>query len=68
LVPDDAATRVNAMVISAIGDHVMPANVSRDLAREISWKYVAVDLQRHLTVGFDARATKTAMAFLATGD
>jgi pimeloyl-ACP methyl ester carboxylesterase len=67
LIPDDAATRVNAMVISAMGDHVMPANVSRDLAREMSWKYVAVDLQRHLTVGFDARATKTAMAFLATG-
>jgi hypothetical protein len=68
LFPDDAATRVDAMVISATGDHVVPANVSRDLARNMLWKYVAVDIDRHLTVGFDAKATKTAMAFLATGD
>jgi pimeloyl-ACP methyl ester carboxylesterase len=67
LVPDDAATRVDAMVISATGDHVVPAIVSRDLARRMSWRNVAVDLERHLAVGFDAKTTKTAMAFLATG-
>ena len=68
LVPDDAATRLNATVISATGDHVVPANVSRNLARNMLWRYVEVDIDRHLTVGFDAKATKTATAFLATGD
>jgi hypothetical protein len=68
LVPEDAATRVDAMVVSATGDHVVPANVSRDLARTMLWRNVVVDLDRHLVVGFDEKTTKTVMAFLATGN
>ena len=68
LVPEDAATRVDAMVVSATGDHVVPANVSRDLARTMLWRNVVIDLDRHLVVGFDEKTTKTVMAFLATGN
>jgi pimeloyl-ACP methyl ester carboxylesterase len=68
LAVDHAATRIDAMVVSSTGDHVIPAAVSRALARDMSWRNVTVDASRHLGVGFDTVATKTAISFLATGN
>ena len=65
---DPAATRVDAMVVSTVGDHVIPAVVSQRLAKDMLWRSIVVEADRHLSVGFDAVATKKAMAFLATGD
>ena len=65
---DRAASRVDAMVVSTTGDHVIPSVVSRRLAEGMLWRHVVVDADRHLSVGFDDVATKKAMAFLATGD
>lgn len=65
---DRVATRVNAMVVSSTGDHVIPSVVSQQLAKDMLWRNVVVDAYRHLSVGFDAVVTKKAMSFLATGD
>lgn len=65
---DRVATRVNAMVVSSAGDHVIPSVVSQQLAKDMLWRNVVVDAYRHLGVGFDAVVTKKAMSFLATGD
>ncbi|MEY2967392.1 MAG: hypothetical protein RIQ64_19 [Actinomycetota bacterium] len=68
LAVDDRATVVDALIVATSGDHVVPAEVSTTLASDMSWRRLVVDAPRHLSVGFDVRATKTAMAFLATGD
>lgn len=65
---DRAATRLDVIVVSARGDHVVPSVVSQRLAKDMLWRHVVVDADRHLSVGFDPVATKTAMAFLATGE
>lgn len=65
---DGAATRLDVMVVSTSGDHVIPASVSQELAGDMLWRSVIVDADRHLSVGFDPVATKKAMAFLATGE
>lgn len=62
------AGRVPTMVVSTTGDHVVPAVVSQNLARTMSWENLTVDAVRHLAVGFDGAATKTAMTFLAAGE
>jgi hypothetical protein len=68
LAVDDRATLVDALIVATSGDHVVPAEVSTTLAADMLWRRLVVDAPRHLSVGFDARATKAAMAFLATGD
>ena len=68
LAVDDRATLVDVLIVATSGDHVVPAEVSTTLAAEMLWRRLVVNAPRHLSVGFDARATKTAMAFLATGD
>ncbi|MEY4158690.1 MAG: hypothetical protein RL743_1185 [Actinomycetota bacterium] len=65
---DARATLVDALVVATSGDHVVPAEASTTLAADMLWRRLVVDAPRHLSVGFDVRATKTAMAFLATGD
>jgi hypothetical protein len=65
---DRAATRIDVMVVSSTGDHVIPAGVSQRLAREMLWRNVVAETNRHLAVGFDAETTKKAMSFLASGD
>ncbi len=65
---DRGATRVDALVVATSGDHVVPVDESSNLAADMLWRRLVVDARRHLSVGFDAKATKTAMAFLATGD
>lgn len=63
-----AATRLDALVVSSTGDHVIPAAVSQKLAKDMLWRNVIVDADRHLGVGLDPITTKKAMSFLATGD
>ncbi|MFM8390329.1 MAG: hypothetical protein ACKOA5_13905, partial [Actinomycetota bacterium] len=65
---DAKATRLDVMVVSATGDHVAPSVASQRLAKDMLWRRVVVDADRHLSVGFDPVATKKAMAFLATGE
>ena len=65
---DRAATRLDVIVVSARGDHVVPSVVSQRMAKDMLWRQVVVDADRHLSVGFDPVATKKAMAFLATGE
>ena len=65
---DRVATRVNVMVVSSAGDHVIPSVVSQQLAKGMLWRNVVVNENRHLSVGLDAVATKKAMSFLASGD
>lgn len=65
---DSTSTRLDVMVVSTTGDHVIPASVSQELARAMLWRGVIVDANRHLSVGLDSVVTKKAMAFLATGD
>ncbi len=65
---DRAATRLDVLVVSSAGDHVIPSFVSQQLAKDMLWRNVVVDAYRHLGVGFDAVVTKKAMSFLATGD
>ena len=65
---DPKATRLDVMVVSATGDHVVPSVVSQGLASNMLWRSVVVEADRHLSVGFDPVATKKAMAFLATGE
>jgi hypothetical protein len=65
---DAKSTRLDVMVVSATGDHVVPSVVSQRLAKDMLWQRVVVDADRHLSVGFDSVATKKAMAFLATGE
>ena len=65
---DHAATRLDVMVVSASGDHVIPSTISRRLAKALLWRSVVVKADRHLSVGFDPVATKRAMALLATGE
>ena len=65
---DRAATRLDVMVVSSAADHVIPAAVSQGLAKEMLWRNVVAETNRHLAVGFDAVTTKKAMSFLATGD
>lgn len=65
---DRAATRLDALVVSSTGDHVIPSAVSQKMANDLLWRSVVVDADRHLSVGFDPAVTKKAMAFLATGE
>jgi len=65
---DPRGTRVDVMVISTTGDHVVASVVSRRLAKDMSWRGFVVDADRHLSVGFDPVATKEAMEFLAIGE
>ena len=65
---DRAAARLDVLVVSSARDHVIPASVSQRLAREMLWRNVIAETNRHLAVGFDAVTTKKAMSFLATGD
>ena len=65
---DKHAVQSDAMVISTMGDHVVPYENSIALAKLMRWRHFEVDGHRHLAVGFDPVATKKAMAFLASGD
>lgn len=65
---DRAATRLGVMVVSSAADHVIAAAVSQRLAREMLWRNVVAETNRHLAVGLDAMTTKKAMSFLATDD
>ena len=65
---DYRATRVEAMVVATMGDHVIPPVASVALAKAMRWRLVTIDALRHLSVGFDPVATKKAMAFLDVGD
>jgi len=49
-----AATHLDVMVVSSAGDHVIPAAVSKGLAKEMLWRNVVAETNRHLAVGFDA--------------
>ena len=64
LVVDDRARRIGVVVVSTSGDHVIPAEISRGLARSMSWDYVEVVADRHLSIGFDAEITRRAMTHL----
>ena len=68
LTVDSSADDVEVMVVSTSGDHVVTTEQSVSLAQSMRWKSVVIDGRRHLSVGFDAVATKKTMAFLAVGD
>lgn len=65
---DQRARRLDVLVVSTSGDHVIASSISQRLAKDMRWRGFVVDADRHLSVGFDPVATKKAMAFFDSGE
>ena len=58
------AANVNALVIVAENNPIVPASMSTALAQQFSWETYAVPMWRHLVVGYDNAVTQRALNFL----
>lgn len=52
------------LIVATSGDPVMPAQVSRQLATDMSWGFLKIQENRHLSVGSNKRAISAAVACL----
>lgn len=64
LVVSPKTNNVKVLIVATSGDPVMPAQVSQQLATDMSWGFVKIQENRHLSVGSNKRATSAAMACL----
>jgi pimeloyl-ACP methyl ester carboxylesterase len=64
LTAQSEAANVNALVIVAENNPVVPASMSTALAQQFFWETYAVPLWRHLVVGYDDAVTQRALDFL----
>lgn len=62
--PSDSSFGASVLVVTSVGDPVMPHVHAVGLARRLGWGVHTVESSQHLAVGFDATATEAAVRCL----